>query len=590
VRKASSEDSDSDQGALTIAEDHDTSALTTEATEAVAQAGQADIIQPKEKEAQEPVSRDGQPGEAVGSQEEKARRADMTKELLKNIVATLDPAEARKLILKAKGLEKIENFTLRELKEFLSVPSVKKAKKKTTEVGSPPEAAPPTEGRATRRSGRLRTEAAVPADQSVDEKGRQGPPDSDSEVETFVIEPKEMKRKKRRGVKKKAGMQLAEEEREEDLQDSAVTSSNIVESSGESSNSSRTQLPLLLSDVVTIKTEPIEVEEEETEQALISPRLRQTRARAGNNNSGAPPKKTKTWFPGELNASTKALLPSFTIKTEPVDPSSEGFESIVPKREPLAEPDIAVFTGQGQVADINFGLSEYAYNPGRVEDSQSATIRLRHAQVSDLFHKLKLRSQEAVLQRRASPLPPAAAVDSTAANAVVAASSSPLPSKVKLFRPPLDETGRPLEAPALLAELTLAPPSQLATARGQLIDRLAQTVGRATADRKVDDLSEKDLDQGMENPPGLLRIVKEIRRGLTRPVRPLPALIPLDGTKEMGPLQLPLRRSDENSFASFSSGSNILSLASLTEFKTEKVSIFILFVFLQGSVKRKIHL
>ena len=88
-------------------------------------------------------------------------KEELTKELLKNIVATLDPKEAAKLLLKAQQLDKIEKLTLEELKEFLfskeeekPKPAPKSKKKIKNKIKSIPAPAP-----GTRRSGRLRRDS-----------------------------------------------------------------------------------------------------------------------------------------------------------------------------------------------------------------------------------------------------------------------------------------------------------------------------------------------------------------------------------------------------------------------------------------------
>ena len=608
VRKAFSEDSDSDQGALTIAEDHVdmSSAVSTADSKMDIFPPATAAIEPSAEGSKVESDRPADAPQQLDHQADQSRRDEQTKELLKNIVATLDPAEARKLILKAKGLEKMENFTLRELKEFLSVPSVKKAKKKKKKKKKTAAAAaclpeePPSDGLAIRRSGRLKTETIVRQNQPEEDDEEMEPSgrvvDSDSEVETFVIEPKEMKRKIRRNGKKKGGglPPIGEDkedryEAEEDLQDSAVTSSNIVEgnNSGESNNAIIDKIPGAGA-VVVIKTEPLD-EEAMAEESLVSPRLRRTRARTANSGNVPVllPKKTKTWYPGNVKMESKGCLANFInisdIKAEPGDEggrvpvvSIAASGLVVLKKEPLPDPDLAVFTGQGPVASADFACSGYEYNSGSLDARQATAIRQRHAQVSDIFLKLKMKSQEAVLQRRATPLP--TATIATGLTEPPATASSPLPSKIRLSRPPLDAAGRPLDPPALVAELALAPPEEQRSAQARLISRLlAQTVGslegefqrgKKTVSVTVEDEESQSRLDGPGSRPGLLRVVKEIRWSVARNSRPLPALVPIVGEEEQA-RQLPVRPSHllTNCFST----SKVFSKSSLAEFKSVQV-------------------
>jgi hypothetical protein len=437
-------------------------------------------------------------------------------------------------------------------------------------------------------------------------------------VETFVIEPKEMKRRKRRGKK---NLRQAEDEAVENLQDSSVTSSNIVENSNSSGEMAAagcsgnegavmTSLPA----VDHIKMEPADDENSVPADGglVVSPRLRQTRARAAaaTTAGNAPvllPKKTKTWYPGSFKSEPSgsfldSSLIITSIKTEPMEDVEDA--PIVPKREPLPEPDLAVFTGQGAVASADFARSRYEYDNGTLggdDNNQATTIRQRHARVSDIFLKLKLKSQEAALQRRSTPVPPP--TNNTAPAGGVGRTetdltSAPLPSKVKLTRPPLDVAGRPLDPPALKTELALAPPVAVASAQSRLIARLAETVGCSQNILGSTDDGVVESPPPPKSPPGLLRVVKEIRQcrqaGLARP--PLPPLIPIAEEEEARPrqqLQLPVKLAHlqpAGGFFSIAQAAAATCQASLSEFKSVQVAIvcmYLLSLFIHSAQHRQ---
>ena len=155
-------------------------------------------------EDERPPEAEPKPGPSKAKEEGIIGREELTKELLKTIVSTLEPSEAAKLLVKASQLEKLEKLSLDQLKDFLfskedeNPPKpgkkIRKATKKKTPVPAKSKAAPGTRrsGRLHKDDGQLTPEPREAANDTVEEASTVAhDPSSESETETFVIEPKE---------------------------------------------------------------------------------------------------------------------------------------------------------------------------------------------------------------------------------------------------------------------------------------------------------------------------------------------------------------------------------------------------------------
>ena len=478
-------DSDSDHGGLTIAEDADTDE-------------KMEIDEnPEDDNAKEDLNSTPKPS---GSKETGGiiDKEELTKELLKNIVATLEPREAAKLLMKAQNLEKMEKLSLEELKEFLftqpeeekegeavEIPlkkNKKKAHKKKKVKVSP----------GTRRSGRLRK------DEEEDKEEEEEEPDnpSESETETFVIEPKEVKQRKKKGRKAKGKYRVEEEEEEEEVQDHLVSSSNI-------DDSNKTPEPVKK---VEIKEElnVIIPEEHEIEDSKTSPQSLKAKPAKGRM---AP--KSKTWFPGDNRGASKRDI--FSLTSPPIK------HEVDVKVEEI-DPDLKVFIGQEENVD-ELLKTDFEFNPGKMPTDLTEKFKKSHDTVSQIFRKLsektKLHNRTEAEQKRLEAEQKKSKTDGGDKEEVK------LCSKIKLCRP--SPTVPPV-TPALVKSLDIRVPDLVKSTRQTLIEKLQETIGKPVKNEEDKEDQEEEEDQQL---PMLLDMVKTIRKSDQRRKLPPPPLISL---------------------------------------------------------------
>ena len=261
-------DSDSDHG-LTIAED-------TELEEGKDEENQKESLEPESKE-----------------NENKEDKPNL-KELLKNLVTNLDPAEAAKMLEMAQSLQSLDMLklekigTLEEFKQIIfdndkkdNTEEIKPKGKRTPNAAAKQKAAPVK--KQTRRSGRNRKPVIEESSQEEVNK------ESESETETFVIEPKDLKRPKK-GRKVKSKKKIADE----------------IDSDNEQSENPPQDQPSEITD----NTEDSTVDNTmiADESSVITAKGDDTPSTAAKTRMCAikigvkPAMKSKTWFPGMNNS------------------------------------------------------------------------------------------------------------------------------------------------------------------------------------------------------------------------------------------------------------------------------------------------
>lgn len=371
-------------------------------------------------------------------------KEELTKELLKNIVATLDPKEAAKLLLKAQQLDKIEKLTLEELKEFLfskeeekPKPAPKSKKKIKNKIKSIPAPAP-----GTRRSGRLRRD-------SFEEPVEHPEQDNDSETETFVIEPKEVKQKKRKSQKESWTAARERQLEEEELQDDMVSSSNIDEVSNKTAEKKEPE-----------PSSQLKIEIPEEEKTELSVKVSPTVALSKPGKSRMAPK-SKTWFPRDDRGAAKRDVLSLA--------SPPNFMSEQELKKASQEADPIVFFGKEEGIE-ELLKSDFGINPGHINAELAEKFRKGHKAVSELSQKLTDKSK-AVIREQDEP-PPEASEQTT---------PTKLCSKIKLFRPSLPVTVKP----ALVKSLELKPRESVKVNQENLIEKLKRQL-KASVQKKAE--------------------------------------------------------------------------------------------------------
>ncbi len=457
-------DSDSDHG-LTIAEDLDDEQMDLNKQDINPAASHSDVASKEVGEGKE---------EGVGKEE-------LTKQLLKKIVANLDPNEAAKLLLKAQQLDKVEKLSLEQLKEFLFTPeeeekkhkgpkhSKKKGKKSRIALN-------------TRRSGRLQKETS---DVSNEEDNIADP--SESETETFVIEPKVMKQKKKRmkkGSSSKSKRIIEDEEDDGDnveVQDDLVSSSNIdevgVKATSEVLQSEPPELKVLI---------PMDKDLEESSSSAFSPK-------SNKKSKVGPAPKSKTWFPGD-NRGTKKKQSLAALTSPPIIKADVSHE--------VKEADPEVFLGANENIE-ELLKTEFAFNPGELDQKLTNSFKKRHETVTGLFNKLslKIKQQNKLEASKAKDEP----------------SELPLCSKIKLCRPITPET---FLEPQLVKSIELTLPPVVKSKTESLIIALQGKLKQASK-------SQENIEPEL---PNLFDVVKDISRVEKKRRQAPPLLIPLSET------------------------------------------------------------
>ena len=483
-------DSDSDHG-LTIAEDLDDEQMNLDKQETNPAASHSD----------------------AASKEVGEGKEELTKQLLKKIVANLDPSEAAKLLLKAQKLEKVEKLSLEQLKEFLFTPEEEEKKQKepkhSKKKSKKSRIAPNT-----RRSGRLQKDES---DVSNEEDNIADP--SESETETFVIEPKVMKQKKKRtkkGSSSKSKRIIEDEEEDEDnveVQDDLVSSSNIdevgVKATSEVLQSEPPELKVLI---------PMDKDLEESSSSTFSPK-------SNKKSKGGPAPKSKTWFPGD-NRGTKKKQSLAALTSPPIIKADVTHEE--------KEADPKVFLG----ADENIEellKTEFAFNPGKLDQKLTNSFKKRHETVSGLFNKLslKIKQQNKLEASKAKDEP----------------SELPLCSKIKLCRPITPET---FLEPQLVKSIELTLPLEVKSKTESLIIALQGKLKQASK-------SQENVEPEL---PNLFDVVKDICRVEKKRRQAPPLLIPLSQTYQ----KIEVKKRDSG----FTCGLGKYLPSLVTEFKSSK--------------------
>ena len=286
---------------------------------------------------------------------------ELTKELLKSIVSSLDPKEASKLLQKAASMKKDDKITIETLTELIETkdspadqeetvdnedpedePLSKKRKRGRPKTPVKDKKTKDNEDRAARRRKRNREEtqesdnevpAAVPEAvvQEVEESLEKVEADAEAdakdhdETETFVIEPKAVAKRgrKKRGRKAAKPAIVELDDSTEDLQDDSISSSNIEESTVEPKEESpdvkeesEEQIPEVK---VEIEEPVVRRQSEDDSNVVKQENVRQTRGMKSRM------VKTKTWKPSNEICSPETELTKLScLKSPPLKENQVG--------------------------------------------------------------------------------------------------------------------------------------------------------------------------------------------------------------------------------------------------------------------------
>jgi len=356
----------------------------------------------------------------------------------------------------------------------------------------------------------------------------------EAEFETFVIEPKAVQK---RGRKKRCKNPESYSELDEDLQDTFISSSNIIEQNQEMKEpkleiknqndhvmeasqpvvqEETNEIPneqspgnLTIENIETVKVEK-ELDDKDDRrlscEAQSPPPLgmRQTRSMRTRM---AP--KSKTWFPGDRGTAKKKSV-------------FESVKSPTMKQEPLVkkedvEVDTKVFLGEGEVAGEEFKDNIFVFNEGKVEKEIITSLKTRHSTISSIFDKLTKKNNLQALTARASK------TDEVTNDKLTKKEPITLCSKIKLSRPVVDIFGKLLGQPSLKQEIEMKPPNQMITSTANIVQKLSSQV-------KINNLDETEAEH--KDPPSLIEIIQDIRKRKERRKLPPPPLIPLNTNEE----------------------------------------------------------
>ena len=520
----------------------------------------------------EPSSDASQKAGHSKSDEESLSKSELTKELLKNIVSTLDPKKAKRLLEKASKMNQgVDKISLKDLQGLLSQDSsdseeeeasltketrkrnrdqpatAEKKEKAVKRVKKSPKKMPPNVDQpapGTRRSKRQVIKEDKEEEQEFPSENEpssvlEEPVEDDQkanevedEEETFVIEPRVLKKRGRKRKAKQADIQF--ELDDEDLQDDFISSSGFIEQLQEPKDTKEDKKHIKeeLVDVgpanVPFKNElhgvsskvkeenlsqdiKLEPPPESPEEAISlegrpdsgdgslsgnkrtsvdalsptpAPGMRQTRSMRSRM---AP--KSKTWFPANRGGTEnkKSVFMDSALKSPPMMEVKEE-ETVV---------DYKVFLGEGLVKTEGFPEEKFEVNSGSVNSEKMDGLKHRQKSLHGIFDKLTKQSQEKVLAERQNPESKPSEIRR----------KEKLCSKIKLLRPP-----KPLVIEGPLPGKSNELPS--------LISRLSNLVQpEKERDEKL------DLDNSGTNLLGLVQDLKKKGSGGGR--RPPPALIPL---------------------------------------------------------------
>ena len=411
------------------------------------------------------------------------------KELLKNIVSTLEPTEATKLLQKAQNFEKLGNLTLEEFKEFLfskdsDTPEEVKskgptsAKKAKTKSKPKPKAAVKKQPANSRRSGRNKKEVIEDTLTKEDDN------EDESETETFVIEPKDVKKSKR-GRKAKAKKQIIDSDSEEqDLKMDIPEEQKDDDKKETIEESEQPTLEIAIASTTSLAEEKKDVAPAKTRMSSKQP--------------AKPAMKSKTWFPGDNRGIVKRDIGGLTSP-----PPSHHKHDIISAE--LTDADPQVFFGkEHNIVDIL--KTDFYANDGSIEEAKVNEIRNRFEAVSSMQQKL---ASINIIDEKKEDITDTKIVE-----------EEKLCSKIKLSRPKPE-----IQDPLLTKELSIKPPNFVSNIQSNLINRLKNKLSlKELVDDTISD--EACADEA----PTLFGVIKDIKKK-KKPRLP-PALIPLQGNHQ----------------------------------------------------------
>ena len=462
---------------------------------------------------------------------------ELTKELLKTIVSSLDPKDATKLLEKAATLKKDDKISIETLKEFIN--------KKEGEEEPDSEDEPlsrkrkrgrpktPTKDKAVKK---LKTKSAATKDTVEEEivgehsKGLADEipveellDDVEDEteemnikietVETFVIEPKAVPKKgKKRGRKPKKDKLVATAESEScGLQDDAISSTNIEE------------------DVKReVKDEPVDTDSVETEmiplnvdEAPVSRRVSGNQEPSGMRQTRAMKskmlKKTKTWKPStEVLKPEDELNPFSCLKSPPLNNAQIKSETV--------EADLKVFLGEGEVKADEFKDSKFEFSKGQYDANVKVEVKSRLSAVSSLFSKLN--------QKRPSEVKVTSSEEGEKKpKQKEQLEEEKLCSKIKLSKPPTDRKGHILGPPSLKSNIELPTLS------------LSSRISEVTMNVKEDESISLETDDTSQK-SSFFDLIHNLKKRKQMP----PALIPLN-SEELQIISFNISEEDHDKFS-----------------------------------------
>jgi len=539
----------------------------------------------------------------------KEEKDDLTKELLKNIVSSLEPDEAKKLLEKASLLDKVEKVSLKELKLLLVASDQesseleeevkKKEIKRPSKTGkgrgkvkskaakkSPPKPEPRV---GTRRSGRLQIPeleekeeesaseiedaiasekeeeiASEKEDEIVSEKDiservydlsesfKEEESKEESEYETFVIEPKKVSRKgKQKKGKGKRGRKM---EREEEVQDDCVSSSTNKEDI--------TEEPM-----EEVKVEPtVEPKNEPMEEDLAAKVV--IKEESQNENEV------------QLNEEEKKEEKELSIKIDPeIQPEEEiksptskpGMRQTRSRMAPKSKtwfPGNVLSGGQSKMAKALMSPDHKKEDVAIKKEVLEADLKvfLGEGEVTKKeflqntfnynegnFNKERFNEKKERHKNVFEILQKLETVEVKSEGKKEEKEEIPLKlcSKIKLRRPSRIR-------PFLLPYVPPSTPLDYTKGIDSTISKLAQKIKLRqkqemelddNSERALDDNSERVLDDNMEESVNFLDLIRDIQRRNQRKKQPPPPLIPLFGPSASGSSSISLKPDERSSFA-----------------------------------------
>ena len=463
--------------------------------------------------------------EEKGDEEGTITKNELTKEVFKSIVSSLDPKDATMLLEKAATFTKDDKISIKTLKEFINTKdreedpdsedeplsrkkkrgrpktptkekSVKRLKSKAAE---PTKDLMDTDEEVESNVEQIKEPDEIPIDDLIDdvEDDDEGMNMRIETVETFVIEPKAVvpKKGKKRGRKpKKDKLAIKEEPESSGLQDDSISSSNIEDDIKEEVKAEPVEEE---PDTVMI---PLNVEVDEVSKEGLAPRrmsgnqeqtgMRQTRAMRSR-----MIKKTKTWKPStEVMKPEDELKPFSCLKSPPLK------ENLIKSQ--AVEADLKVFLGEGEVKSDEFKQNKFEFSKGQLDAVVKVDVRSRLSAVSSLFSKLSEEKER----------PSITSTDGEKKYRLrQRLEEEKLSSKIKFRKPPTDDNGHILGPPSLMSNLNLQTVSV-----SSRINEVAKNMKEEAYDKAE---SEND-----DRKSSLLDLIHNLKKRKKLP----PALIPLN--------------------------------------------------------------